>query len=190
MVERICSIEGCVRPVHARGWCDSHYSYWRTHGYPVSLRPYVMRPESISLIDWFHMHIEPDPVSGCWLWTLGKTGRGYGYICADGRNVRVHVWAYRTFVGPIPDGLVIDHVRARGCISKMCVNPAHLEAVTHVENVMRGDSPHALNARKTHCPQGHPFDDENTYVFNGSRACRVCHRDRERIRRWAIRHRS
>jgi hypothetical protein len=80
------------------------------------------------------------------------------------------------FVGPIPEGLVIDHL----CRNRGCINPTHMEPVTNAENVLRGEGPTAVNARKTHCKRGHPFDDVNTYVYAKGRACRMCHQLRQR----------
>lgn len=125
-------------------------------------------------------HIEVDCVSACWLWTGSITSDGYGQF---GRPSRLaHRMSYEFFVGPIPDGCILDHVRDRGCIHRHCINPDHLESVTIAENVLRGDSRPAQNARKTHCPQGHPYDDENTWISpsTGWRGCRTCNRERHR----------
>lgn len=111
---------------------------------------------------------------GCWEWTGGKTSDGaYPRFCiAKAQYVLAHRWSYEHHVGPIPDGLTIDHL----CRFTLCVNPAHLEPVTNVENVMRGEGAGARNARKTHCKRGHEFTPENTYVGRGGRKrqCRTC----------------
>lgn len=99
----------------------------------------------------FWAKFQKDPDSGCWLWTGGVGAHGYGRFGFDRRTVYAHRFAYETMVGPIPDGHVIDHVRARGCRYTHCVNPSHLEAVTPEENVARGDS-HAGGR-----PCGHPL---------------------------------
>lgn len=119
-----------------------------------------------------------DPDTGCWIWRLGAIGGGYGVRVVDGRPRLVHRLHYEELVGPIPEGLVIDHL----CRTPRCVNPGHLEPVTQRENVLRGDSPHAQNARKTHCPQGHPYDNGNTYRIpaTGHRKCLVCKRAQQR----------
>ena len=84
-----------------------------------------------------------------------------------------HRFAYETFVGPIPEGLTIDHL----CRIRHCVNPEHLEAVTDRVNILRGEGISAQHARATHCPQGHPYDLINTYVApDGDRDCRDCRR--------------
>jgi hypothetical protein len=120
----------------------------------------------------------------CWLWTGAKDGRGYGTLQRGRRGegqVKAHVLAYELLVGPVPEGLELDHVKANGCISKRCVKavadefgPAHLEPVTRRENQLRGDGMGSRNARKTHCPQGHPYDEANTYHYRARRQCRIC----------------
>ncbi len=93
----------------------------------------------------------------CWLFT-GPVGDGYGRIWVNGQRKYAHVAAYEQIHGHVPEGLVIDHL----CRNRSCVNPAHLEPVTNRENVLRGNGITAVNARKTHCVHGHPFDDVNT----------------------------
>ncbi len=113
----------------------------------------------------------------CWLWAAYISTNGYGYFNLDGRPTQAHRVAFELTRGPIPDGLVTDHL----CRVRHCVNPDHLEPVTHRENILRGDSPNAHNARKTHCIHGHPFNAENTYVrSNGNRMCRPCLNRRRR----------
>ena len=103
---------------------------------------------------------------GCWLWTAGKNEKGYGTFSLDGEKRKAHRVAYEQYVGPIPDGLEIDHL----CRHRGCVNPAHLEAVTHAENMARG-----ANAMKTHCARGHEYAGDNVYrTPDGRRDCRVC----------------
>lgn len=115
----------------------------------------------------------------CWLWTAGRFPSSCGYYgCfrADGRNIRAHRYAYELLVGPIPEGLQLDHL----CRNTLCVNPDHLEPVTARENNMRGFGVGAEHARKTHCHRGHPFSDENTRINpkDGRRICATCHRER------------
>lgn len=115
----------------------------------------------------------------CWLWTAYLKPTGYGEIGLGGRNqpmVHAHRVSYEIANGPIPEGLVIDHL----CRVRNCVNPAHLEAVTNKENLLRGVGPSALSARKTHCSQGHPYDEGNTYTHQGTRHCKECYRLRNR----------
>lgn len=115
-----------------------------------------------------------DKTDTCWLWTSTTTPNGYGQISRGGRNAGMayaHRVAYELLVGPIPEGLTIDHL----CRVRNCVNPAHLEAVDHRTNVLRSESWTAINARKTECPHGHPYDDTNTVIgTKGERRCRTC----------------
>ncbi len=117
---------------------------------------------------------------GCWEWTASVRRDGYGQFRLDGRVVSAHRVSYGLFVGPIPEGLTLDHL----CRNRLCVRPDHLEPVTLCENILRGESLPAQNARKTQCPQGHAYDEANTRIGrHGWRVCRTCHRDRERERR-------
>lgn len=111
----------------------------------------------------------------CWLWRASLDRDGYGrFALAHSTIVRAHRYAYELLVGPIPEGLTIDHL----CRVRHCVNPAHLEPVTGRENTLRGDTTAALNAAKETCPQGHPFDAANTYLpARGGRECRACRRE-------------
>lgn len=99
----------------------------------------------------------PDHPDACWPW-LGALSAGYGSLRVYGRHFHAHRLAYVIFNGPIPPGLVIDHV----CRNPACVNPTHLEAVPHRENVLRGTAGD-WQRRKTHCPQGHEYTPENMY---------------------------
>lgn len=120
---------------------------------------------------------------GCWIWTAACT-KGYGQFKVNGRQFSAHRVAYEALVGPIPEGLVIDHL----CRQTRCVNPAHMEVVTVAENTRRGDA--GANERtKTHCPQGHPYDENNTYLYRGKwRRCRIC--SRADTRRWYAKNRK
>ena len=118
--------------------------------------------------------------SGCWIWLGVIANTGYGEVRFLGRKWLAHRLSYENFVGPIPDGLVIDHL----CRQPSCINPAHLEPVTIGENVRRGMSLAAQRARQTECLRGHPFDDTNTSIrANGSRRCRRCAAEAMRARR-------
>lgn len=111
--------------------------------------------------------------TSCQVWLGCKNDKGYGVISIDGERYLAHRVAYEAAKGPIPDGLVLDHL----CRNPPCVNPDHLEAVTLKENTLRGIGPSAVNARKTHCIRGHRLADENLYFYpsrGGDRQCRKC----------------
>src|SRR5689334_13012943 len=79
--------------------------------------------------------------SGCIRWQGAHTPKGYGLISVEGRGRRVHILAHLLWIGDIPEGCEIDHVAKRGCRWRDCLNPQHLEAVTHVENIARARRP-------------------------------------------------
>jgi hypothetical protein len=117
----------------------------------------------------------------CWIWLGGTNGNGYGVIGRGGHGAGltyVHRVAWELERGPIPSDLEIDHL----CFTRLCVNIRHLELVTHAENNRRGTTVTAVNAAKTHCPAGHPYDAANTYrppSAPNSRMCRACMAIRE-----------
>lgn len=122
-----------------------------------------------------------EKTSGCWEWRGGRKPEGYGVFSTGGRAggmVRAHRAAYWLLVGPIPEGLFLDHL----CRNPGCVNPAHLEPVTHAENVARGDAGQH-QARKTHCKHGHEFTPANTIWRGHLRQCRACNNERNRRQR-------
>lgn len=110
------------------------------------------------------------------MWVGGKTKRGYGQFQINKKRVLAHRWLYERWVGPIPEGLELDHL----CRRPACVNPDHLEAVTHQENVARGlagtNSANNANRAKTHCPRDHEYTEENTRWYRDMRYCRECKR--------------
>jgi hypothetical protein len=107
----------------------------------------------------------------CWVWDKAKDRDGYGVTQIKRKNLRVHRAAYEAIVGPVPSGLVLDHL----CRNRACYNPDHLEPVTNRENLMRGDTAAAKRAAQTHCKRGHEFTSANTYTTSqGNRSCREC----------------
>lgn len=121
----------------------------------------------------------------CWPWLGRVNSSGYGHFAGKG----AHRFAYELLVGPIPEGLMIDHrchtddptCPGGRCVHRRCQNPAHMEPVTKRVNTLRGESPAAKHARKTHCPQGHPYDQANTYWHRGQRRCKTCMKARTLI---------
>lgn len=113
----------------------------------------------------------------CWLWTAGKTTAGYGQISIGGKLVYAHRYSYEFCIGPIPDGLTLDHL----CRVRCCILPDHLEPTTHRENILRGEGLTAQQSRQTCCVHGHEFTEANTYRAPGAprkRACRACRKMR------------
>lgn len=121
------------------------------------------------LPDRFWSKVDKSALGGCWSWIGCKARGGYGMFRL-GKMVLAHRIAYEAYIGDIPQGLEIDHL----CRNRSCVNPEHLELVTHQENTLRGDTLTAANARKTHCPRGHLYD---AIDIRGRRWCRMCHDD-------------
>lgn len=128
--------------------------------------------KSSDAIEHFMSKISPEPNSGCWLWVSSLDEKGYGLLWHNGRTRKAHRVGHELLVGPIPKGLELDHL----CRVRCCVNPKHLEAVTHAVNMSRGS-----RASKTKCPKGHIYVGENLYVNSkGQRWCRECGRMNQR----------
>ena len=124
-------------------------------------------------------------VENCWEWVGAHTVLGYGVVRRDNKNKSAHRLSYEAFVGPIPLGLELDHL----CRNTKCINPAHLEPVTHQVNVLRGVGTPAVHAAKTHCDRGHEFSEKNTKTGpKGDRVCIECSRIRGRA--WYYKHRE
>ena len=193
MTECSCRIEGCGRPARSRGLCGHHYWRAKSDGtlaqYPTKIeargghtrherygRPSI-RPKGTG--GKAVRSLQPTP---CTLWegNLNKNGYGRKWVTADdGRRVLryAHRLAWEEANGRrLGDDETVDHL----CGVRDCVNPLHLEAVSRVENSKRSD------ALVTHCPRGHEYTHENTYIHKGrwrTRMCRTCHRERARQQR-------
>ena len=152
-----CGECGDVRRIKARGLCVKCYSRLLRSGSVPPLDP----------MDRVWRKVDKLGPQGCWLWTAYINAGGYGRVRWGETNLNAHRLIYRVLVGPIPEGLHLDHL----CRVRHCVNPAHLEPVTPHENVLRAEP-----ANRTHCPSGHAYDEANTRVRNGRRHCLACHR--------------
>ncbi|PCK27861.1 hypothetical protein CHR55_10280 [Rhodococcus qingshengii] len=165
-----CSVDGCGTPRRERGFCIKHHRRWKAHGDPLKVCN-IQDP-----VERFYAKAKRLE-SGCWEWQGEILANGYGRIAVRQKRELAHRWSYKHHVGPIPDGLVIDHE----CNNPACVNPDHLRPMTQQENVLRSEIDlAAINARKTECLRGHPFDSANTYInpSTGARNCRACRRVR------------
>lgn len=134
----------------------------------LTRKPIRERMEAFSEVD----------AAGCWRWVGHKTAAGYGKLKFKCETKLAHRLSYELNIGPIPDGLHLDHL----CRVRDCINPAHLEPVTPAENVRRSTA-WDFNKAKEACPKGHAYSPENTYFApNGHRQCKECRRARDRVR--------
>ena len=142
-----------------------------------------------TLFEAIEQHAQPEPNSGCLLWLLAVDKDGYARVWVDGQTRHAARAVFECVSGSIPSGMVIDHK----CRVRCCVNPAHLQAVTQRENVIRGISPEVTrirHARVTHCQQGHEYTPENTYSHGSGRHCRECTLKRQRLNRRRLKWRA
>lgn len=178
----VCTVEGCDLATRRHRMCNKHATRFDRYGDVGRGRvPYH------SEVERFWPKVEK--TAACWLWVgaIGSGGYGNFYTEASGssgsrkyRTVPAHRWSYEHLVGPVPEGLHLDHL----CRNRACVNPVHLEPVTATENLRRGTGPSAVNGAATHCPLGHPYSEANTYRVptTGWRQCRICRRETDRRR--------
>lgn len=174
-----CNAPGCDNPRGqriVRGYCRKHLYRWQKYGDPLAVERVIAQgsPEE----RWMTKVVVESP--GCWIWQGHTESRGYGlYRYTVGRSMSAHRWVWEYLVGPIPDGLQLDHL----CQVKCCVNPDHLEPVTARENSLRTYSVFANYARRTHCKHGHEYTPENTRYYphtGNARHCLTCEREHSR----------
>lgn len=140
----------------------------------------------MTLAERFWAKVQKGAPDECWHWTGAKRRGGYGAFWVDSnrRAAIAHRVAYQLLVGPIPEGLTLDHL----CRVTSCVNPAHLDPCTAGENARRSpNAPYNVRARQTHCKRGHEFSPANTRIHHGRRECRACEQARGRLRVAALR---
>lgn len=114
----------------------------------------------------------------CWIWkTENKDIKEYGKIKINNIQYRAHRLSYVLMGQKDPKNKILDHI----CNNRICVNPKHLRTLTNKENILRGNGPAEMNARKKICSRGHDYDIENTYFLNGKRYCRQCNKIRMKI---------
>lgn len=144
-------------------------------------------PETVAARFWSYVDKSAD--NGCWLWTGTLDSSGYGRFAGNKQKHSAHRFSFELANGSITETLTLDHL----CRVRACVNPAHLEAVSNRENVLRGQGLTAVNARKTHCPRGHPYSGTNLVVYSTPsgrrvRKCRACSNTLQAERRRAKPH--
>lgn len=174
--DRPCRIGDCDDPGNAgHGWCEKHYRRYQRHGDPLTTSRIVGDDTAR-----FWGYVDRGAPEQCWDWTGATSHDGYGILVVARYTVYAPRFSWELVNGPMPAGLEPDHL----CRNRACVNPDHLEPVTHRVNVLRGVSPSAINARKTHCNRGHEYTPENTYVqpSTGGRSCLACIKARDALR--------
>lgn len=160
---RICKIEDCEKAAIARGWCQMHYCRWKTHGNPETIgKQWKLTPK-----ERLYQYIEKTDT--CWLWTGNTDSLGYGRLFMPSGTVLAHRLSYQFHKGEVPQDLELDHL----CRVRHCVNPDHLEPVSHQENVLR--------AKPSTCPRGHDYDRRVKNPDGSSkRVCSICRRASQR----------
>ncbi|WP_411431134.1 HNH endonuclease [Mycolicibacterium conceptionense] len=181
-----CAVDNCPEKAFSKGLCNKHYLRSLKHGDPTKV---LCAQDKRPAEDRWRGRYEVDIATGCWNWT-GHLANGYGIISVRGIDCRAHRFVYEQLIGPIENGMTLDHLchnrdllcpGGDPCTHRRCVNPDHMDPVPHVVNVMRGKAPAATNSRKTHCKYGHEFTPENTIIRKGGhRGCRACGRRQQR----------
>lgn len=175
-----CVVPECPRSVRnkLRGLCDAHYQRYLRYGDPLGGKWHT-NTRTTPAKDRLLARLEPQE-NGCWHWTGVIDSDGYGRVGYKGRRGEtVQRAVYDCMVGPIPDGMAIDHTchtqatdcdDTEACLHRRCGNPDHLEPVPVAENTRRNN-----NSRKTQCKHGHEYTPENTYRSGGRRYCVTCY---------------
>lgn len=157
------------------------YRRWRLEN-PSTFNRHAPRPKSPPLeiptlteAEWLRFWSKVDKTETCWLWVGAGKRKGYGRFSVTRdhkkRDFTAHRLVWASIHGTAPSGeLVLDHI----CEVRACVNPAHLQVITHVANVLKGGGVTGINHRKTHCLRGHALEGENLHIDRGMRKCRAC----------------
>lgn len=161
-----CSVSDCAKPARLKGWCVAHYTRNRRNGDPETRISGRGLPEAERF--WRRVNAE----GPCWIWTGARTGSGYGNFRVGDTVVVAHRYAWENLVGPIPEGMVLDHL----CRVRCCVNPEHLEVVTVAENTLRGMSPATVTYRTDICRRGHDMK-QTARIRSGRRSCYACEKE-------------
>jgi len=131
-------------------------------------------PRTKSIVELLDKYVPDREPGHCWNWIGFINPGGYGQCTWRQKICRAYRLIYEHLVGAVPKGFELDHT----CRNRACCNPAHLEPVTHAENMRRG-----YFAQKTHCPKDHPYTEANTYISpKGHRVCRECRREWDYVR--------
>lgn len=136
MIAKVCSFDGCEKKVIGRGWCGGHYRRWQLHGDPSV----CTTNQGLSVIDRFWMKVQKG--TDCWLWVGAISDNGYGSFRLPSGARGAHRIAYEWSVGPIPEGMDLDH----RCSTRSCVNPSHLRPVTRKQNMEHMQGPPITNS--------------------------------------------
>ena len=175
-----CTFDGCGKPLRAKGLCSSHYAQAKTGKPLMPLYSTRRRTGNAPKIDYTEVDCPVPTLNGpCHVCSLRLNDSGYSLISVNGQTMRTHRYAWELVNGPIPKGMVMDHL----CRVRACCNPDHLRIVTQTVNVTENvvGSNWQLQAAKTHCFKGHLLDEKNTRVDKkGHRYCRTCHLERQR----------